>query len=318
MFCWSLFHLTTTRSFPHYYSGVPGLFEAGWRSEAAGGPEHQRVWTWILTSALRNPWWCLLPDWGNWWSCHWKTDKDERVWEHIWRLSQCCNLLGWHVAVWITVPCGVQLQREWFVIALSVEHRNLHHPFYLDRHHRVVNFIWKDTNTKTLQRARGWHLLSDKQFVCDCVKERHCMNWDCSTRMRNFFAKYLKCVHAGLSYLKIDWWAGKSRLRALGSHCHFGLQVQQVQSSPLTEGGGHDLPLLPWCLHRASDSEQLSDLQAAAALLGLSQLHQFSNWVKASMSPVTLFSPCWTSKITDYVVHRFVVSNNERQITMTT
>lgn len=63
--------------------------------------------------------------------------------------------------------------------------------------------------------------------------------------------------------------------------------------SALTVGGGHDLSLLPRRLHLSSDSEQLSNLQAAAALLSLSQLLQLSEWVKAFLNPSTVIPPCW-------------------------
>lgn len=62
--------------------------------------------------------------------------------------------------------------------------------------------------------------------------------------------------------------------------------------SALTVGAGHDFSLLSRRLHRSSDSDQLSDLQAAATLLGLSQLLQLSDWVEASLSPITVLSPC--------------------------
>lgn len=41
------------------------------------------------------------------------------------------------------IPISQGLQLEWFVIELPVELRNLHHPGYLDHHHRVIHFIWK-------------------------------------------------------------------------------------------------------------------------------------------------------------------------------
>lgn len=65
------------------------------------------------------------------------------------------------------------------------------------------------------------------------------------------------------------------------------------QPPALTEGGGHNFSLLPRRLHRSSDSEQLSNLQVAAAVLSLSQLLQLSDWVEASLSPSTVLSPCW-------------------------
>jgi len=61
----------------------------------------------------------------------------------------------------------------------------------------------------------------------------------------------------------------------------------------LTEGGAHDFSLLPRRLHWPSDSNQLSDLQAAELLLGLSQLLQLSDWVEASLSPITGLCPSW-------------------------
>lgn len=44
---------------------------------------------------------------------------------------------------WVFIPIGKTLQLEWFVIEQPVELRNLHHPRYLGRHHRVIHFIWK-------------------------------------------------------------------------------------------------------------------------------------------------------------------------------
>lgn len=46
----------------------------------------------------------------------------------------------------MSVPRCNRLQLERFVIALSVELRNLHHPGYLDCHHWVVHFIWEHTH----------------------------------------------------------------------------------------------------------------------------------------------------------------------------
>ena len=42
----------------------------------------------------------------------------------------------------------------------------------------------------------------------------------------------------------------------------------------LTEGGGHDLPLLPGGLHRTPGSQQLPDLQLGTSPLGFTQLLQ--------------------------------------------
>lgn len=44
--------------------------------------------------------------------------------------------------VFFFLPQCIRLQLKWFVIALPVELRNLHHPRYLHRHHWVVHFIW--------------------------------------------------------------------------------------------------------------------------------------------------------------------------------
>lgn len=55
---------------------IPGqrmLPEAGWRSEAAGGPGHRRVWTCSQTSALKSLSRSLLPCWGSWQPSLWKT-----------------------------------------------------------------------------------------------------------------------------------------------------------------------------------------------------------------------------------------------------
>lgn len=71
------------------------------------------------------------------------------------------------------------------------------------------------------------------------------------------------------------------------------------QPSPLTVGGSLNFPLLPRRLHWSSDSEQLSDLQAAAFLLGLSQFLQLSHWVEASLSPIAAFSLHYTWQIQD-------------------
>lgn len=66
--------------------------------------------------------------------------------------------------------------------------------------------------------------------------------------------------------------------------------ARRGRPSALTVGGGHDFSLLSRRLHRSSDSEQLSNLQAAATLLGLSQFLQLSDWVEASLSPITVLS----------------------------
>lgn len=108
------------------------------------------------------------------------------------------------------VPCCIRLKLWRFVIAQSVELRNVHHPRYLDRHHRVVHFVWEH------QDING----------------------------------------------------GNSRTL----HCESGRWWSAGERRPLTEGGGHDFSLLPRRLHRPPHPEQLSDLQAAAAPLGLSQL----------------------------------------------
>lgn len=67
------------------------------------------------------------------------------IWTETWLQR---NLLLWYVDGFSFVPRCIRLQLEWFVIALSVELRNLHHPCYLDRHHRVVHFIWEHTQTQ--------------------------------------------------------------------------------------------------------------------------------------------------------------------------
>lgn len=77
-----------------------------------------------------------------------------------------------------------------------------------------------------------------------------------------------------------------------------GSAARRERPSALTEGGGHDFSLLPRRLHRSSDSEQLSDLQVAAALLGPAQFLQFSDWIEASSSPITVLSPRWRWQIT--------------------
>ncbi|TNN77870.1 hypothetical protein EYF80_011927 [Liparis tanakae] len=63
------------------------------------------------------------------------------------------------------------------------------------------------------------------------------------------------------------------------------------QPYELTEGGGHDFSLLPRRLHWSSDSEQLSDLQTEAALLGLSQLLQFSDGTRCFYGDRSLLLP---------------------------
>lgn len=68
-----------------------------------------------------------------------------------------------------------------------------------------------------------------------------------------------------------------------------------MKPSPLTVAGGLDFPLLPRRLHRSPDSEQLSDLQAAARPLGSSQLLQLRRRVEASLSRGAELCPCWRS-----------------------
>lgn len=78
------------------------------------------------------------------------------------------------------------------------------------------------------------------------------------------------------------------------------MQLVSKFPPPLTVGGGHDFSLLPRRLHRPSDPEQLPNLQAAAAVLGLSQLLQLSDRVEASLSPIAAFSRCYIMTNTGY------------------
>lgn len=67
------------------------------------------------------------------------------------------------------VPSLTELQLEWFVVALSVELRNLHHPCYLSRHHWVVYFIWEQIYTHTHARTmkgERWHVLISVVALC--------------------------------------------------------------------------------------------------------------------------------------------------------
>lgn len=73
------------------------------------------------------------------------------------------------------VPCCTGLQLDWFVVTLSVELRNLHHPRYLDSHHWVIYFIWDHKQTHVMNGQRigmACTLKLNMYFVCENV-EKH-------------------------------------------------------------------------------------------------------------------------------------------------
>lgn len=87
---------------------------------------------------------------------------------------------------WMFVPRCAGLQLERFVIALSVELRNLHHPSNLDRHHRIVHLIWTHTQIQVWRMGgeERQHGLWYKNGAV-CVRKRHT-----HTEMMGKFAKY--------------------------------------------------------------------------------------------------------------------------------
>lgn len=64
----------------------------------------------------------------------------------------------------------------------------------------------------------------------------------------------------------------------------------------LTEGAGHYLSLLPGRFHRSSHSEEVSDLQLAALVVGFSEFPQLGSWVQAPLKTVTTVPTCWRSE----------------------
>lgn len=193
------------------------------------------------------------------------------------------------------IPISKGLQLEWFVIEHPVELGNLHHPGYLGRHHRVIHFIWKCIE----QKHAGWIANGCKQCK-GCVENDAVWTWIwMGFIFKNTFtfpavgeflhAKSLFELILISEYIKTEQQisrGGKQQSEA----CRW-------QSTWLTEGWSSDLSLLPWCLNHSSHSEQLSNLQSAAALLCLSQLLQLSKWVESYDSCFTAPFPCYQGNL---------------------
>lgn len=62
----------------------------------------------------------------------------------------------------------------------------------------------------------------------------------------------------------------------------------------LTVGSSHDFSLLPRRLDGSPNAEQLSDLQSAAILLGLSEFFKLGDRIEPCMSRVTVPRPSLT------------------------